>query len=165
MSDPQDLDPDPKYKEIIPALREVDVKDHDPLQDMLYVRNARGLMLKAVAGQGIPRNTKDMQLVMTLLKDMDGAALGQMRIKSDEKGQDLQSQHQALVRTFLAGAGGFKAPLREANENTAAPSLDDAVETREFVPGELTQGTVNSTYEEFVARTGELQLAAVDVED
>ena len=166
MSDNLDLNPDAIYKEKIADLREVDGKDYDPTQDLLYTRGARGQIIKAIAGKGLSQDPKELQLLLSVLKDMDSSALGQMRIKSDEKGQDLQSQHQAMVRAFLSEASGFTAPLRKAgDEASAPPSLGDDVATRDFVPGELTQGTINSTFEEFVARTGELTLAATDVED
>lgn len=165
MSDSLDLDPDAKYKETIPELKEVEQKDYDPLQDLLYVRSVRGQVLKAVAGKGLPKNKEDLTLVVSLLNDIDRSAIGQLRIKSDEKGQDLQSQHQALVRAFLAGSGGFKAPLRTSNTDVPSITLDDSISTREFVPGELLQGTINDNFENFVGRTGAVELAKEDAPD
>lgn len=166
MSD--DLDPDgvPKTKERIPLMPEVNLENYDPLQDLHYTRAVRGVVLKSLAGEGLPRDPRALAVVLATLKDIDGSALNQMKIKSDEKGQDLQSQHSAMVRAFLAEAGGFKAPLRAVAEVlTLPPVLSDDVTTREFVPGELVQGTVDQTYDEFITRTGELKLADVDAPD
>ena len=168
MSD--DLDPDavPKTKVLIPLMPEVVLADYEPVNDLQYTRSVRSAILKSLAGDGLPRDPRAISVVLATLKDIDGSALNQMKIKSDEKGQDLQAQNMAMVRAFLAEAGGFKAPLRAVGQVlglTAPPTLSDDIVTRDFVPGELVQGTIDQTYDEFIERTGELELAKEDAPD
>lgn len=168
MNNSPDHTPDPKLGGPVPALPDIDV-NHEPVKDLHYTRSIRGLIVKGIAGDGIPSDPKALGLLMATLKDMDSAALGQMRIKSEEKGQELQAQQQALVREYLSQAGGVRPPARQNTDAGAAPvappSLDDSVDTRDFVPGELQQGTVNQTFEEFSAARGGVELATNAIED
>lgn len=163
----KDHNPDPKLGPAIAALPVVnDPKSYEPAQDLIFTRNVRGQIVQGLAGSGIPSDPKALQVLMSTLKDMDSSALGQMRIKSEEKGQDLQAQHQALVREMLVNMSGMRPPERRtAGQEAAPPQLPDDVQTRDFVPGELQQGTVNKTFDEFTAQQGGVQLAASDAPD
>lgn len=166
MNDNLEHDPKPILSGPVPTLHQVD-KDHEPVKDLHYTRTVRGMIVKGIAGDGIPSDPKAITVLLSTLKDMDSAALGQMRIKSEEADQNLQAQQQALVREFLAQSVGMKPPTRNQSETAATepPSLPDTIPTREFVPGELQQGTVSRTFDEFAASRGDVVLAKEDAVD
>lgn len=167
MQDDLEHNPNPRMSGKVPDLPDVDTS-HQPVQDLNYTRKVRGMIVKGIAGEGVPSDPKQLGMLLNTLKDLDSAALGQMRIKSDEKGQDLQAQHQALVREFLSQSSGSRPPVREASTDptsTQPPTLDDTVDTRDFVPGELQQGTVNGTFDQFAAGRSDVDLALEDSTD
>lgn len=162
----EDLTPNPIISGPVPELPDVDV-NYEPVKDLGYTRKIRGMIVRGIAGEGIPKDPKMLTVMLSTMKDMDSAALGQMRIKSEEAGQNLQAQQQALVREYLAQTSGAKPPMRAdtGGREVEIPTLKDDIDTRAFVPGELTQGTVNSTFENFVQGRGDVKLAEVDAPD
>ena len=162
----EDHTPNPTIAGPVPELPDVDV-NYEPVKDLGYTRKIRGMIVRGIASDGIPKDPKMLTVMLSTMKDMDSAALGQMRIKSEEAGQNLQAQQQALVREYLAQTSGAKPPMREAagDREVEIPTLKDDIATRDFVPGELTQGTINNTFEKFVEVRGDVKLAEVDAPD
>ncbi len=166
MSSDLEHDPNPTISGPVPELHDVGA-DHEPVKDLHYTRKVRGMIVKGLAGNGIPNDPKALGMLLNTLKDLDSSALGQMRIKSEEAEQNLQAKQQALVREFLAQSTGARPPARNQPDNapTAVPVLADGIDTRDFVPGELQQGTVSRTFDEFAATRDDVKLAEVDAPD
>ncbi len=163
MSTDLEHDPNPTMTGPVPDLPEV-TDEHEPVKDLHYTRKVRGMIVKGLAGNGVPTDPKALGMLLNTLKDLDSSALGVMRIKSEEADQNLQAKQQALVREFLAQSAGVRPPTRQqaSNAPTEPPSLADGVSTRDFVPGELQQGTVHGTFDEFAAARGDVTLAKED---
>lgn len=168
---PEDIPQQPNYN---PPLAQVElvntVKEHDPAADILAVRNLRGQLVNFLGQRGAPTDMREMAMLTGLLKDMDSSALGRMRITVDEKQADISEQNRMAVLAVLdhltsardAGHDLVPPPLSRSEP----PVLPDDVQTREFVAGEAGQGTVQETFEQFQARTGEaIEMAKVDKDD
>lgn len=142
----------------------------DPQQDLLDVRNIRAQISNLLlADRDIVKDPKQLRNLLTVLKDMDSASLGAIRIKLEEEGADREAQARELAAAIMQqvsdqmhakrtipGVGLVREVPREI------PVLPDDVETRPFVPGEATQGTVHQTFDQFQQRTGEIKLNGDD---
>lgn len=144
-----------------------DPKTYEPTHDLIFTRMVRGAVVKGLQKDGIPSDPKQLNMLLGTLKDIDSAALGQMRIKSEEKTQSLAAEQQALVRELLNNMGGIKPPAKAPGEPSASNmELPDSVEpVREFVAGELEQGTINNTFEDFSRKMGGVDLSEIDKTD
>lgn len=147
-----------------------DVKSYDPQRDLLNVRNVRVSIINYFGNRGVPKDAKEAAVLLASLKDIDASALGQMRIKVDEKQAELGEQQRLAAIAVLRHMTQLKndgqiidvAPV----EPRETPVLPDDVLTRDFVPGESEQGTVNQTFEQFQVRTGlKVELAKEDVDE
>lgn len=155
----------------LPLIAQVEtVKAYDPSQDLLAVRNMRVSIANYFGTNGVPADIKEVMMMASLLKDIDASALGQMRIKVDEKAADLGETHKLAAIAALDYLVALKNTGQAINVCTnvgrEAPSLPDDIESREFVAGESTQGTVNQTFDQFQSKLGvEIKLAEEDAPD
>lgn len=146
-----------------------EVKDFDPRKDLLATRNVRATVANFLGSRGPNLDMKELMALSSLLKDIDAAALGQMRIAAEEKTADINEQNRQAVLAVLGHLTAVKnagQTLVPGAQRTEPPTLPDGIETREFVPGESTQGTVLQTFEQFQKeRIGEIALTGDDSVD
>lgn len=163
--DPADAPP-AVLQQPLPTIGQLnDVKDFDPRKDMLDVRNVRAMIANYLGSRGVPADMKEVMVLQGILKDIDSAALGQMRIAAEEKTADMNEQNRQAVLAVLGHLTSVKnagQTLVPGATRTEAPKLPDDVQTRDFVPGESEQGTVQQTFEEFQKQTGEIKLDGDD---
>ncbi len=170
---PSELDPAAKPK---PALQFNDiemVEALDPQRDLADVRNIRAMLINTLRDVGLFNDSKMMSAFLTTLKDMDGSALAAMRLKVEsEKGSD-EDRNRALASEILRQIQGQARDGVLVSSNVVdvssrvIPDLPDDIKTREFVPGEMTQGTVHLTFDEFQRQNGAVQINpdTIDKED
>lgn len=147
-----------------------DVKTYDPKDDLIRTRNIRASIANHFGQRGVPADVREATLLLDTLKAMDASALGQMRVKVDEKIADLGAQQRLAAIAVLQ----YVKERRDNGEelevavpvNKEPPTLDDSIVTRDFVPGEDKVGQINQTFEEFQAATGKnIELAKEDADD
>lgn len=122
---------------------------------LAFTHEKRIEVLKMLMASGkLPEDPAEKKLVVTLLKDMDGAALGRKRIKVDEKVASSQTEAAGLIARVLQAAARanpyhvIDAPSREV------PVLGSEVPPPRVVEGEMAVvGGASESYETFVART------------
>jgi hypothetical protein len=164
--DPEDIPP-AVMQPPLPEVHAVEtVKEYDPQKDLLAVRNVRARIVTFYGSRGVPADLREVEALRGILKDMDSSALGQMRIKVDEKTAELGEQQRLAAIAVLGHLSDIKRSGQPMELLTGAtrevPMLPDDVESRPFVPGEAEQGTVNQTFEDFQNRTGAVDLAEED---
>lgn len=127
---------------------------------LAYTHQQRLHMLGQVLAQGkLPEDPSMAKVAVSLLKDMDAAALGRKRIKVDEKIADTQEQAAGVIAKVL-GAAALHKPYRIADAKDItprpAPTLGSEIPPPRLVEGEMDEVTSHESYESFVARTDAL---------
>lgn len=144
----------------------------DPQRDLADVRNIRAQISNLLlADRDVVKDPKQLRNLLTVLKDMDSASLGAIRIKLEEQTADREAQARELAaaimeqvnknmheRRTIPGVGLVREVPR------GVPSLPDDIETRPFVAGESSQGTINQTFDQFQKKNGEIELTGEDTE-
>lgn len=130
----------------------INILDEDA--ELLYVRNLRLEAIRQTMKDGkIPTDPDSAEVFVKLLKDMDHSAITRKKIKSDEKNTQSISNATALVAEALKSVNG-NTGRNEIPEGVVVEKLvhelPEHLKRTDFIPGELDQGTVNNTYEEFM---------------
>jgi hypothetical protein len=130
----------------------INILDEDA--ELLYVRNLRLEAIRQTMKDGrIPTDPDSAEIFVKLLKDMDHSAITRKKIKSDEKNTQSISNATALVAEALKSVNG-NTGRNEIPEGVVVEKLvhelPEHLKRTDFIPGELDQGTVNSTYDEFM---------------
>ena len=139
----------------LPVIEEVETKTPEA-EDIELVRGIRKTIVSELTKDKVPVEDPDkLDVLLTVLKDIDHSANTRLRIKTEEKAARNQEQENNLIASVLRQIqpGKLAAPIDvEATVVRETPSLPDGLVTREYVPGEMDQGTDNTTYEEFMKR-------------
>ena len=132
-------------------------------QDVLLVREMRKRIIENYTKVELPKNPNEMQLLLAVLRDVDGSAISRMKIQSDERtaGNNIEAT-KALMTSILKNIDPTKIGRAAVGDDVIdvtahAPTLDDSIKTRDFVPGEFDQGTKNLTYDEFMKKNAHLR--------
>jgi fructose-specific component phosphotransferase system IIB-like protein len=102
----------------------------------------------------LPEDPAMVKAAISVLKDMDTAALGRKRIKVEEKAADLQGAASGIIAQVLQAAAAQKG-LYRTDQPVAreVPALGSEVPTPPMVEGETAVvGGASETYETFLAR-------------
>lgn len=165
--DPRDLDPTaeaPAARIQLPAIPILGSDEKvDGAADLRDIRNIRMFFINTLGANFDPTNEKSLRMVMNLLKDADAAALGALRIKLEERTGDTAEQNRMLAQQILQALSSGNAPMAAPvtvidGATRVIPTLPDDIETRPFVPGESTQGTINQTFSQFSTRMGGIEV-------
>lgn len=126
--------------------------------ELLFSRNIRLELVKQYTRDGrIPQDPEQAEVLLKALKDMDTSTFTRMKIKSDEKNTATMANSAALVAEALKSINGNTGRATVEATETAVrqiQELPDHLKRTDFVPGEMDQGTQNSTYEEFMKTVG-----------
>lgn len=129
--------------------------------ELLYARNIRLELVKQYTRNGkIPQDPEQAEVLLRALKDMDTSTFTRMKIKSDEKNTATMANSAALVAEALKSING-NTTRGNVPESIATSVGADVVEQlpehlkrTEFIPGEMDQGTQNTTYDAFMKTAG-----------
>lgn len=104
-----------------------------------------------VDGTEIPKGRQMDQLIMTL-EGFDRQALTLRKLRAEElaaKGGDVDK---AVLAALLKSIDRNREVVENSVARASVPTLPDEITVTSFLPGELKQGTVVETHEEFVKR-------------
>ena len=126
--------------------------------ELLFSRNIRLELVKQYTSSGrIPQDPEQAEVLLKALKDMDASTFTRMKIKSDEKNTTAVANSAALVAEALKSINGntgrgtvdvVDVAVRRVQE------LPDHLKRQDFIPGEMDQGTQNTTYDAFMKTAG-----------
>lgn len=122
--------------------------------DIDYTQGIRKQIVSAITKDGdfdkLSKNEDQLKLLLTTLKDIDSAALGRLRIQSDNDNVDKLVQGKAMVAEILSQFNPSQAIIENA-KNPNKKSFDETDGTRDYVEGEMSVGISNRTFNEFVS--------------
>ena len=129
--------------------------------ELLFTRNVRLSLIKQYTKNGIvPQDPEQAEVLLKALKDMDGSTFTRMKIRADDKANETNANSAALIAEALKSINGNTGRV-EVDTATALTAIPEAVlqlpphlQKAEVIPGELDQGTQNTTYEEFMKNAG-----------
>ena len=127
------------------------VGDEDDL-DLAYTRSVRRRLIDHMSKDTLPSDQKDKVILLSALADMDRAALGKKRIKTDEGlGSSILLAAETLSQLYMNPRlkGVVQAP---AGASGAVPELDALVALPALVSGELGENDTALNYDAFMAR-------------
>lgn len=132
-----------------------------PIEDevLAFTHQQRLLMFRDVIKEGkVPEDPSMAKVAVSLLKDMDAAALGRKRIKVDEKIADTQSAAAGIIAHVLGAAAKAKPYRLDATDviSRPAPELGAEVPPPRLVEGETAVVSSQDCYESFMARAAAL---------
>lgn len=126
------------------------------LNDVAFVRNMRVRVIDSLMDEKtgeLPTDPKALQMLTDQLDSMDRSALTRMRIKTDATKNDLTAGMQRAVAEMLlnmSNQGVQLVPGGVIENATRMLTLPDDIEgSREYIEGETTIGSNNTTYDEF----------------
>lgn len=129
--------------------------------ELLFSRNIRLELVKQYTRDGkIPQDPEQAEVLLKALKDMDASTFTRMKIKSDEKNTAAAANSAALVAEALKSINGNTGRgeiIDVAVATVVTPivqELPDHLKRKDFIPGEMDQGTQNTTYDAFMKSTG-----------
>lgn len=96
----------------------------------------------------LPKDQKDVALVLSTLKDMDSQAIGRKRIKVEEKNNDVQAGAAVLIAKVLSETHGMQMMPRNIIRESL-PELPELPEI-EVVPGEMDQNPGQLDFDSFM---------------
>lgn len=131
--------------------------DEDIILAQTHRHRERIVQVMTTAQDGtfrLPEDPAEKKIVVSVLKDMDAAALGRKRIKVEEKANDQLAGSSALIAKLLEQSAhrlaGHKVPAGASRE---APVLGSEIPPPRLVEGETAAVGASESYESFVART------------
>jgi len=133
----------------------MEVLDDD--QALAFTQKARRKIVSKILEKGeIPEDKGEQIMLLQALDGMDRAALGNKRIKADEKASDALGDSSALIAQMLTQmAGNVKLAKSEdivdvEAKDITAPALPDTIPDPILVPGETTIGAPQLDYDSFM---------------
>ena len=135
--------------------------------ELLFSRNIRLELVKQYTSSGrIPQDPEQAEVLLRALKDMDSSTFTRMKIKSDEKNTTTMANSAALVAEALKTINGNTGRGVTNAVDTVVQQVQELPEhlkRQDFIPGEMDQGTQNTTYDAFMKTTG-ADAANADIE-
>ena len=135
--------------------------------ELLFSRNIRLELVKQYTSSGrIPQDPEQAEVLLRALKDMDSSTFTRMKIKSDEKNTTAMASSAALVAEALKTINGNTGRGVTNAVDTVVQQVQELPEhlkRQDFIPGEMDQGTQNTTYDAFMKTTG-ADAANADIE-
>lgn len=122
--------------------------------ELLFTRNLRVELVRQYTKDGrIPQDPEQAEVLLRALKDMDSSTFTRMKIKSDEKNTTAMANSAALVAEALKQINGNTGRVDPTTVLAATKTVEELpahLKRTDFVPGEMDQGTVNTTYDAFI---------------
>lgn len=137
---------EPLFKEDISILNED--------AELLFVRNIRlEAIRQSMANGKIPSDPDQAEVLVKLLKDMDQSALTRKKLKAEQEQSQQLGDMTSVVAELLKNLNGQSGLINpEENKNKQIEEIPEDKEVKDLLPGELEQGIVNDTYENFMQR-------------
>lgn len=127
--------------------------ENTELDDLAYTRSKRKQIIEHITAKGIPEDVKMQSILLQSLDGMDRAALGKMKIKSDEGVSSAQLAAAAIMATIFNDPR-VKTIGKTDSATREVPILDTSLPQVELVEGELDIDPKGDSFEAFAARTG-----------
>lgn len=128
--------------------------------ELLFTRNLRVELVKQYTRDGrIPQDPEQAEVLLRALKDMDASTFTRMKIKSDDKNTAVMANSAALIAEALKQVNGNTGKitiLENAAVTNVVAELPSHLKRDGFISGELDQGTVNTTYDEFIKKASDV---------
>lgn len=123
--------------------------------DLAYTRRLRMRLIDDMTANGkMPGDNKDRITLLAALNDMDRAALGSKKIKSDQGIADMQAQAAQLLATMFNDPNVKKIGVVVEGAVREIPTIDDLDINVEVKPGELDINPTQENYDSFTKRLG-----------
>lgn len=139
----------------------MDEQQNDVMTDeqvLAYTQHKRKFIVsKLIANNQLPGDKDEKVMLLQALDGMDRAALGNKRIKADEKTANGMAGAAGIIAQMLTQIGTLTrdniSPL-EILERVEAPSLSNEIPEPILVPGELETNASQLDYDSFMSRAG-----------
>lgn len=127
-----------------------------------YTQGLRRELIKEICGTDnkLPTDKDSAKLILSALKDMDSATLGQARARTEERhanNDELIARTMCDINRKLNGTNPFEAaPTGEDATSRPVPTLDGTDEEEFNIPSTvLEKGQVTEKVDEFLKRVGD----------
>lgn len=122
-------------------------QDNSEQLDLEYTRAKRRDLVEKLTKTGMPGDIKEQSILLQTLDGIDRAALGKMKIKSDEG----LSNAQAAAASILSSI--FNDPRTKSIGKGAGviPVLDADIAPTKLVEGELDSNPITGNFEDFMS--------------
>lgn len=118
----------------------------------MRVEVLRQMMTGSDGNSKLPEDPADRKTIVTVLKDMDGQALGRMRIKVEQQANNNQEAAASLIAQLLNATAGHSAFKVGKPVARPAPVLPSDIPAPVLVEGETETQAMPLNYEEFVTK-------------
>lgn len=123
--------------------------------DLAYTRRLRMKLIDDMTANGkMPDDNKDRITLLAALNDMDRAALGSKKIKSDQGIANMQAQAAQLLATMFNDPNVKKIGVAVEGAVREIPTIDDLDIAVDVKPGELDINPTQESYDSFTKRLG-----------
>lgn len=120
--------------------------------DLDYVKEKRVQIIDSLTEKGIPKDPKELGVLLLALSDMDKSTLGKKRIKGDKENGNINQQAIALINNLFNDPRVKTLGVNTIDDNIVPPSLPSEIEKPDLIEGELDQNPGNETFDSFAAR-------------
>lgn len=125
----------------------------DEVLDYTQVIRRKFVAEVTVQGSKMPTDPKEAKVLLTALADLDRAALGKKRIKSEEEIAKMSAQSVSAIADEVRKAMGGDGYVPNGDSDRPPPVLDDAgMPPLQLVEGEKDTGINAETHEAFMER-------------
>jgi ATP-dependent DNA ligase len=123
--------------------------------DLDYVRGKRKQVIDTLTEGGLPKNTREMELLLMALSDMDRTALSKKKIKVDKEIGNNQNQAMELIATMFTSTKIKEISLGNYDGTIELPFLNDSVPKPDLIDGET--DALSSAAEDYNSFTSRMQ--------
>lgn len=134
-----------------------DVKNDPLLMELQRSREIRDDLIKLLLQNKteIIKDAKMLGALQKLIADNDKVTLGRMRIKVDEKANDVNVQTARILANLAMRPEIKNIGVSDTPIDRALPSLPEGVVEISYVPGEMDQGVITEDCDTFMKRMQE----------
>lgn len=100
----------------------------------------------------VVQDAKMLGALQKLISDNDKVTLGRMRLKVDERANDVNAQTARILANLALRPEIKTMGISDAPTSRELPTLPDGVMDIHYVPGEMDQGVVTEDHETFMKR-------------
>lgn len=124
---------------------------------LAFTQKRRRVIVSQVMGSGTPSSSEDRMLLMQALDGIDRAALGNKRIRSNDRASDENAKISRGITEMLASIGNSN-PFQNTTGN--GPITLDRISNTEALPvarvleGEFKVGTEELSFDQFIEENG-----------
>jgi hypothetical protein len=122
-----------------------DIKSPEDIQ-LDFSQETRMNVAKKLLTKGVPENSDDIRLLLTVLDGVDRTAIGRKRIATDEKVADSAIMEREIIARLLSRDDDFL-PMKPAKQQAQPANVLVEYTPK---PGEAEVGIVTLSYNDFV---------------